>query len=674
MFKWLIRITFTAALLPLLAPFPAHGQEEDGIQVLEAAPVIVTAPKEPLMDDSAIFMTVINVSAEDAVAKSLAEILDYSVGLKIKKYAGLESFSVAYIRGASPNQVAIFLNGVPLNSAKSGIVSLGDIPLSNIEKIEIYRGFTPPEFNVSAMGGVINLVTKKGSGKKAIEGSAGVGSFNTLRANATLSYPSGPYNFTLHADMGKSEGNYPYLNNNGTPFNGGDDTWDKRENNRFEYGNISARLLRNLGKWRVSLFDDYYSKKSGVPGLGSFQSKNALFELKRNSLQLNLDEDITSDYVNFSGGLSHTYTVENFTDKAGEIGLGRQKNENVSERIGLNTKAALTSVFENHYIVFAGSAFNETFNAANLLVKRASEPERVRRNYSFTVLDEMNLESWFISASMRYELYENDFGGDVFFKESGGAPSSSGAYDFISPKLGVGRRMGDWLTIKGNIGKYFRAPDMTELFGDRGVVVGNTDLNPEEGINFDFGARANIEEFISGSGFLEVTYFQTEAKNLIAYTQNSQRTSKAQNVGKAQIMGLEISSAIATENGLKFSFNYTYQDARDKSDIPHFNGAQLPDRPRNDLYAKLEKTYGKWRGFFETSYTDLIYLDRANVRKIEDSAIHNTGLSLLTRWYGVRLAFEIKNILDERVEDEIGYPLPGRSYFLTVEWKHNLEK
>ena len=172
-----------------------------------------------------------------------------------------------------------------------------------------------------------------------------------------------------------------------------------------------------------------------------------------------------------------------------------------------------------------------------------------------------------------------------------------------------------WLTVKSNIARYFRPPDLTELFGDRGVVVGNSALKPEEGINFDVGVRTVLDRWFENGSYLEMTWFQTNSDNLIVFTQNSQRTSIARNVGKARIRGLEISSAVKAGGGLKLSFNYTFQDAVDQSDIPHLNGKTLPDRPKHDLFVRVENRFGRFRPFYEFDYTGLVYLDRANFMK-----------------------------------------------------------
>ncbi len=326
-----------------------------------------------------------------------------------------------------------------------------------------------------------------------------------------------------------------------------------------------------------------------------------------------------------------------------------------------------------HYLVASMEGSVEKFNSENRLLSESREPERERKSFTAALLDEIYIGRWAFSPSLRYERFENDFKGDVFFAGTSIAPAPENNYDNVSPKLGVALTVSEGVTVKGNVGRYFRAPDLTELFGDRGVVVGNSDLEPEEGLNLDVGLQLNALRFalLGGvTGFFEITYFYTDSDNLIVFVQNSQRTSMAENVGRATIMGVELSSAFTSASGISLSFNYTYQNTEDKSDVPHYNGNSLPDRPKHDLFARLEKVFGRFSVFYELNYTGTTYLDRANFKESRRGAVHNTGVTISNALFaGVKAGFEVKNFTDNQVKDAIGYPLPGRSFYVTLTWK-----
>jgi len=124
-------------------------------------------------------------------------VLDQSAGITVKQYGGLGSFSTVSIRGSSSDQVAIYLDGILLNSANSGSVNLADIPLNNVEKIEVYRGTSPAKFAASGIGGVVNIITKKAKQSQSTNLSYSFGSFNTHKASASFARRLDKLNYAL---------------------------------------------------------------------------------------------------------------------------------------------------------------------------------------------------------------------------------------------------------------------------------------------------------------------------------------------------------------------------------------------------------------------------------------------------------------------------------------------
>ena len=91
----------------------------------------------------------------------LPEIISSNVGVKINRYGGSGSFCTISIRGSTSGQVNVYIDGVPLNLSSAGVANIEGVSLENIERIEIYRGGSPSFFGSSAIGGVVNIVTKK---------------------------------------------------------------------------------------------------------------------------------------------------------------------------------------------------------------------------------------------------------------------------------------------------------------------------------------------------------------------------------------------------------------------------------------------------------------------------------------------------------------------------------
>jgi iron complex outermembrane receptor protein len=147
--------------------------------VLSAAPaaaevqlgtVEVEAEREPApaADPSIPFVTVVDARAPSARVSSVADLIERQPGVQIRARGGLGSFSSVSLRGSDANEVAVFIDGVPLNRGSSGVIDLALVPVDGLERVEIYRGVAPIEFGAEAVGGVINLVTRKGGRQRQI--------------------------------------------------------------------------------------------------------------------------------------------------------------------------------------------------------------------------------------------------------------------------------------------------------------------------------------------------------------------------------------------------------------------------------------------------------------------------------------------------------------------------
>ena len=189
----------------------------------------------------------------------------------------------------------------------------------------------------------------------------------------------------------------------------------------------------------------------------------------------------------------------------------------------------------------------------------------------------------------------------------------------------------------------------------------------ERGTNWDVGF--SLEERglgIMDRVFLEFAYFQSHAENLIVFVQNSQSTARAENIGAASIKGYEVSWSATAWQHLRLYGNYTFQDAKNTSDT-FSHGNTLPGRPGNEVHQGLElfNAYAKFA--YELDYIAANFLDRANAFKVGHRLLHNLGLTVLPFGKRLKFTFEVKNLTNNQIADFRGFPLPGRSYFGTVE-------
>src|SRR4030095_16512034 len=120
--------------------------------------VVVTAPPirttTPSPRDPTAFSTIVETREAATSVETLTDVLAPTAGVQVRRFGGLGDFSTVSVRGFSPGQVQIYLDGVPLSRADNEVVNLGDLPLDALERIDLYRGVPPLAFAPAGPGGV----------------------------------------------------------------------------------------------------------------------------------------------------------------------------------------------------------------------------------------------------------------------------------------------------------------------------------------------------------------------------------------------------------------------------------------------------------------------------------------------------------------------------------------
>ncbi len=613
-------------------------------------------------------VTVIDTESAMSRVSDVGEALEQSAGVTIKRYGGLGSFSMVMIRGSSPNQVSVFLDGVPLSGAATGVVNLADLPLDALERIEVYRGVAPLGFGGAPIGGVVNLVTLRAKRGWRYGGAASYGSFDTYKSDLFASAAFEKWNALVFYSHLQSEGDFEYLDDNATDYNLEDDRKTKRKNNDF----MSETFLVKGGykiayRWEIFAADDFFHKDAGLPGLGAFTVEAAGISTLRNSSYLG---------AHYRGSMTemrtlayYTYIEEEYSDPLGEVGLGTQKNRYFTNTWGMN---ALGRIFFGKAAVLALFAEGKSENYAERdLLNDADEPTSERVTLTGATQAEFYLYNarLILVPTIRVEHYESDFPGRssaTYGLESGASNASD---TLASPHFGLRITPSKTFFISANVGKYYRVPSFIELFGDRGSIVGNPELDVESGIHADAGVGLSFKKRDRLDRLqITSTFFYLHMEDIIVMVQNSQRTARAENISRAEIYGNELCIEAVWGGFIKSRAAYTLQDARDRSGISYMDGNSLPGRPRNELHTKtalFRKKLGEV--FYTFDYIDGNFLDRSGLMEVPARQLHGAGITY-TPIKGLSLTFEVKNIGDEQVSDVLGYPLPGRSFFGTVKY------
>jgi iron complex outermembrane receptor protein len=655
-------------LLAAVAWLPAPARADDPL----LGTIDVTAPPaENVTSDTTAAATVVPITNQPAEGKTLADVLDDQVGVQVRRFGGLGDFSTISIRGSSPGQVGFFLDGIPLTRARSDTVNLADLPLDELQRVEIYRGTSPLAFSASALAGVVNLVTREPTDTPQVSILGGGGSFGTRKGVVTASEKHGPWSGLVTATYLGSEGNFPFHDDNGTPLNPSDDQTTDRKNNAFDAGEVLAKLRYTCSNGAtLTGVQDVYLNHQGVPGIGAFQSEDASLRDIRSLTYLRL-EGHPFDVANIDAGTTgyYVYEREQFRDVKGEIGVGSVATRNQTDSAGLDNSAV--AHLGAHDVEGRVDVGGEIFHPVDELAPDPNGPDQSRIRFDVAVGDTFSLldERFLVQPSFRYEHLHDDFGGTV---GPGGIVDNrvqSGDIDLVTPRLGLRFDWTPQVALRGNAGRYGRAPTFSELFGNEGSVIGNPNLKPEKGVNADMGVA------FTHDGIGPISHVRAEAIGFVSFVddqivlvQNSQRTAVPRNVASARVLGTEATLALDAYEHVHFSFNYTFQDARDESGIPARDGNHLPGRPEHSLYLRSEYHIGPAQLFYELDFLASNFLDQANFREVASRTVHTIGVTSRLPWPAFEVSLELRNLTDNQIEDIGGFPLPGRSVFGSIRW------
>ena len=624
--------------------------------------------------ESPAFVERITIAKEGTAGIDLPRLLEKAVGVQIRRYGGLGSFSTVSIRGSTAEQVLVFLDGVPLNQAQGGGVDLGDLPLAGIESIDVYRGAVPARFGGNAIGGVVDIRTRAPGDKPHLRLSAGKGSFRTRQLGLSINGRHRAYRYSTLLDYGASENDFRFLDDNGTEYNANDDQHTRRRNSDFAGLRALSKIQRDWHGHRLQAYATFDLNHRGIPGISNNQSLHTRYDTRRQASQVELFGPLfaTAGYRLKAYRLTQESEYKNLH---GEVGAGTQHNRNTigshGVRAEINTllpkSALLTSFAETRRQTFQPEDLLQSNQQQrkNRLGTEIEPPfQRIKRTLGSEV--EVPLRRLSLIAGVQTERLDDRFRGPNASVYSQLTPEREKSQWLGSWRLGLRLKLGHGFALKGHRGHSQRPPSFQELFGNRGAVIGNIDLKNERGDNSDAGL------VYRGTGILslaEIAYYRNSVDDLIRFMHNSQSVSRALNVGRARLSGVETRLQTRPLAWARIDFNYTYQRAENRSGFAYERGNELPNAPRHALEARLNIEQGRHSAHYAFSRESRHYLDRANLRPVPRRLVHGLGgrIVLNTR---TALNWEVRNLTDNQAADLWGYPLPGRALFLSI--KHNL--
>ena len=194
------------------APSPAVDDEQAEASSGEyTTPDITVEAKRPVWEETLSPGTVTVIRPEEfkGEQKSLPDFLKMVPGVHVREVQGKGQYTTVTVRGSTAAQVGVFVDGVLTNLGGDAAVDISTIPVSNVERIEVYRGYIPARFAGTFIGGVINIVTKK---PKKAQGSAEIGpsSFGGKKASVEVTAPVGNGSLLFGFNHESRDGEFPY--------------------------------------------------------------------------------------------------------------------------------------------------------------------------------------------------------------------------------------------------------------------------------------------------------------------------------------------------------------------------------------------------------------------------------------------------------------------------------
>jgi iron complex outermembrane receptor protein len=671
-----IHVSLLIALFILFYSFFCQAAEKEPAVMLDT--IVVTTDKEEDnfqigdvdIEETPVFFSVIKRSQFEGKIKSLAEIIEKEAGVQVRQAGGLGSYSVVSLRGSSSEQVLVYMDGILLNEASGGGVDLSNISLSDVEAIEVYRGVTPINFGKASIGGVVNIRTLRSLQDFKASATVGYGSFNMRKMSAFLNHKPGKWDYIVSAEHLSSDNDFEFTNKYRLPLSPSDWKREHRKNADLEQNNVLTKLGYDLNdNLRIDFANQWFAKDQGIPRRLN-DDTDTRFDTTRNITTAQVAADnIGKLGINARLRLNYSWKEEDYDDTKGEIGKGQVRTTDATT--GLSSDLYLEWLTDCNTIGLTMSALHEEYETEDHF-KRTNPFDSVRDTYVVGLQDTFYLFNGrlLITPAVRYMLVDEDlesaldiFGNRLFAK--------SDSEDYWMPQLGLKFKCLSWLTFKANMARYVREPSFFELFGDRGFFAGNPELDSETGTNYDLGFQAQwswANPWISRLK-LAGAYFQSDIDDAIVRIFNSAGTGTSKNLSEARISGIESSLQMDFLKYFSLVANSTWQDPENRSSDPILkanNGKNLPGRYENSYLVRLETRFRGIKIYTEMVNEIGIYYDSAELLPAPDLREFNAGISVL---FGqVKVSLDAINLEDNQYEAYYRYPLPGRTYTVSVKY------
>ena len=679
-------------------------------QATELDEVVVVSNGVTRLKRSAFNAVALDTKALQNSTQNLSEALAQAPGMKIRESGGVGSDMQLMMDGFTGKHIKIFIDGVPQEGVGSSF-GLNNIPVNYAERIEVYKGVVPVGFGTDAIGGVINIITKKNRNKWFLDASYSYGSFNTHKSyvNFGQTFWSG-LTYEINVFQNYSDNNY-YVDTPVKDFTTGAINKKKIEHvKRFHDTYHNEAVIGKIGfvdkKWADRLmFGFTYSHmykdiQTGVRQEVVFGGKYrkgysimpSLDYRKRDFFVRGLDVVLTANYnKNMTNNVDTSSYEYNWRGEMRPLRMPGEQSYQNTRSDNNNWNGTLTA---NYRI---GKAHTFTFNHVINAFRRSNQsllnedseanaiPKETRKNISGLSYRLMPTEHWNLSV---FGKYYNQF-------IAGPVATSSAQDDYIRTTnsvsaMGYGAA-GTYFIMKSlqaklSYEKAYRLPTNEEMFGDEDLETGDISLKPENSDNVNLNLSYN-ETFGKHSVYVEGGLIYRNTKDYIQRNISDLSGGKYGatyvNHGRVETKGYNISVRYGFANWVSVGGNFTQMNVRDnvKTVTSGTNqesltyGARMPNLPYQ--FANSDVTF-YWRNLWKKGNTLSVTYDNLYMHSFplyseavgsESEFVVPTQFSHnLTLSYGIQngrynISFECRNLTNEKLYDNFSLQKAGRAFY-----------
>ncbi len=597
------------AVLPLAlaAAFPSFAQTQAAPQLKETV-VTATRVAQPLSDVVADVSIIDREQIERSGAVALADVLKRVPGIEISRNGGPAATTSVFLRGAESRFTAVYIDGVRVDSQATGGAAWEAIPLALIDRIEVLRGPAAAVYGSDAIGGVVQIFTKRGEAGFSPFVDAGLGTYNTRKLGAGFSGASGMFDYALGLARQTSSG------------------FDAQQD-----------VVHNPDK-------DGYRSQSANLRLGVQISKAQRLEVSA------LANDVNSQYDAF--GFSPLSPADDRSlHKLQTLGLNWQAQwtEAWSTRLSVNESKDRYETTPSPYLTLTRlrgyTLQNELRLGEHLLTAALERKEDHLQNAPMDQGRSQNALALGYGFSHQAHTVQLNVRHDDD-SEFGGKTTGSAAYAYAFTPA--------WRAT-ASAGTAFRAPTLYQRFSAYGVPT----LVPESSRNVELGLR-----WARGASSAGLVAYRNRVSNLITFGAAGPCASPFgcyANTARAEYSGVTLSAAHAL-GGVNLGASLDVQNPRDLD-----TGKQLARRAKQHGTLSADTRVGSWLLGAEAQFSGRRFDDAANTRVLSGYTLVNLSAStpIARDW---TLLARVDNLSDRQYELARTFATAGRSFYAGVKW------